>query len=225
MLCHITTAISALQIWPCTCISYSKMIIFTWDISNGGNITTYSGKIAFLSAACMLICFQASRVSPIPATSVKPSSLSPGKSPECTTTCTNGLCSALAVFLPSKNGIFYIRTFVFFMLSQLQKSVLCNLPNVRSWGLSNKGKKDGKKKRIFFLPFIFPQLFLTSFSKVTASIQVLAESDNPQIPIILSNFSNIVSHNSLGVRFITEGYTITFIIHFQSNIFPARGGH
>ena len=88
-----------------------------------------------------------------------------------------------------------------------------------------KVKRVGRKKGFLPTLFFFPQLFLTSFSKVTASIQVLAESDNPQIPIILSNFSNIVSHNSLGVKFITEGYTITFIIHFQSNIFPARGGH
>ena len=43
------------------------------------------------------------------------------------------------------------------------------------------------------------------FSKVTASIQVLAENDNPQMPIFLSNFSKIISHNSLGVRFITKG--------------------
>ena len=88
-----------------------------------------------------------------------------------------------------------------------------------------KVKRVGRKKG--FLPTLFfsPQLSLTSFSKVTASIQVLAGSDNPQIPIILSNFSNIVSHKSLGVRFITEGCTITLIFHIQTNFFPARDGH
>ena len=88
-----------------------------------------------------------------------------------------------------------------------------------------KVKRVGRKKG--FLPTLFfsPQLSLTSFSKVTASIQVLAGSDNPQIPIILSNFSNIVSHESLGVKFITKGCTIEFVIHIQAEIFPARDGH
>ena len=166
---------------------------------------------------------------PTPATSVRRSSPRPGWSPECTTTCTSGSCWALAVFSQSKNGITINQNIICLphrcFLSY--KSPYFAIFQMLGAGVyQNKVKRGGKKRGVFFPSFLFPQLFfLTSFSKVTASIQVLADSDNPQIPIILSNFSNIVSHKSLGVRFITKGCTTTFINHIQTKIFTARDGH
>ena len=65
----------------------------------------------------------------------------------------------------------------------------------------------------FLFTLYFPSSFLLHiFSKVTASIQVIADSDSPQMPIILSNFSKIVSHNSLGVRFVAKGHKNDYYI-------------
>ena len=67
----------------------------------------------------------------------------------------------------------------------------------------------------FLFTLYFPSSFLLHiFSKVTASIQVIADSDSPQMPIILSNFSKIVSHNSLGVRFVAKGHKKDYYTYF-----------
>ena len=47
------------------------------------------------------------------------------------------------------------------LLPQLQKSVFCNLPNVRSWGVCKQGKKGGQKMSLHFLfTLYFPSSFL-----------------------------------------------------------------
>ena len=161
-LSHHRKATSVLQIWPSTCISYFKMMTFIWDISTGGNIITYSGIIAprlaaSLSSVYVDFLFQLHEC---------PGSLPPlWSSPVWVLESVPSVRPHVRMVHARLSLYFYQVRMEYFtsehlssspLLSQLQKSVLCNLPNVRSWGLSNKGKKGGKKKGFSSHPFLFP---------------------------------------------------------------------